>query len=221
MFASFRLWSDGVYRCDALQEFLWQRHGFGTRDGQPPVDLTLKQIHSNFVLNASGLADRAEQGDALVTDEIGTSIGVRTADCVPIVMIDAAFRAVAVVHAGWRGTAAEIAKGAVERMTSDFGTRSRDLHVAIGPCIRECCYEVGPDVFAHFSRWGQEAPPGSRNPHLNLPEVNIRQLLEAGVPENLIFDSGLCTACQTGQFFSFRREREHAGRMIASVARLD
>ncbi len=118
---SFRLGTDGIYRCDAFQEFVWQQHGFGTRLGNPTADVTLKQIHSNVVLNAHGLKDREREGDALVTDEIGKSIGIRTADCVPILLLDCRNRAVAAVHAGWRGTADEVSKHALSKMGDDFG----------------------------------------------------------------------------------------------------
>ena len=221
MFSSFRLWSDGIYRCDALQEFVWQQHGFGTRAAQPRVDITLRQVHSNRIVNATGLADRTEEGDALITNEIAKSIGVRTADCVPILLVDSRRRAVAAVHAGWRGTAAEVVKHTVGRMASDFGSESRNLYAALGPCIRHCCYEVGPEVLEHFSRWATGRPSCPPKRKLSLPEVNIQQLIEIGVSEDLIFDCGLCTTCQSGQFFSFRRERENPGRMVASVARLD
>src|SRR5579875_3695024 len=147
---SFRLGNDGIYRCDAFQQFVWQKHGFGTRLANPAVDITLRQVHSNYVHNAHGLKDREREGDALVTDEIGKSIGVRTADCVPILLLDCRHRAIAAVHAGWRGTAAAIVKFTIEKMKDDFDTAPADIYAALGPCIRDCCYEVGPDVVGHF-----------------------------------------------------------------------
>jgi len=217
---SFRLGTDGIYRCDAFQEFVWQKHGFGTRQGNPPVDITLRQVHSSRVLNASGSRDREREGDALVTDEIGKCIGVRTADCVPILLLDCANRAVAAVHAGWRGTASLVVKRAIEKMNEDFGTSPGDIYAAMGPCIRGCCYEVGSEVADQFSEQFPEwqAEPGKRK--LNLPEANRRQMESAGVRSDRIFDCGLCTTCEPAQFFSYRREPANPGRMVASICRL-
>lgn len=217
---SFRLGSDGIYRCDALQQFLWQKHGFGTRAGNPAADLTLRQVHSNHVWNAAGLQDREREGDALITDEIGKSIGVRTADCVPILLLDSANRALAAVHAGWRGTAAQIIPQTIEQMRSDFHTNPGHLYAALGPCIRACCYEVGPEVASHFDHAGvlQSGAAGKRN--LNLPQANRQQLQAAGLTPQHIFDSALCTVCQSSQFFSYRREPANPGRMLASISRL-
>ena len=218
---SFRLGPDGIYRCDAFQEFVWQTHGFGTRAGNPDVRVTLRQIHSDSVVNARGLRDREREGDALVTDEIGTSIAVRTADCVPILLLDAKHRAVAAVHAGWRGTAAGVVQRAIARMRSDFETHAQDLYAAMGPCIRGCCYEVGHEVveqFADAAVYEYSAATGKYR--LNVAEANRRQMKTAGVSADHIFDSGLCTTCESAQFFSYRREPKNPGRMLAAICRL-
>lgn len=222
MSTSFRLGSDGIYRCDAFQRFVWQEHGFGTRTASPRVDVTLRQIHSDRVVNANGLSgDREQEGDALITDQTGKAIGVRTADCVPILLLDAKNRAVGAVHAGWRGSAAELVKRTLENMEAAFGTKPADVHAALGPSIRICCYEVREEVAARFSslfpEWGEEEKVTRQ---LDLPEANRRLLLGGGVPAEQIFDLGLCTTCQTAQFFSYRREPENPGRMISSILRL-
>lgn len=220
MESSFRLGMDGVYRCDAFQEFLWQKHGFGTRAGNPEADITLRQIHSDRVVSARGLRDREDEGDALITDEIGKSIGVRTADCVPILLLDATKRCVAAVHAGWRGTAARVVERTLARLHGEFGTNMKDVYAAIGPSIRGCCYEVGREVTEHFETgtWRTNAQGDRR--FLNLDEANRREMLAAGVPEGRIFDCGLCTTCQCAQFFSYRREPQNPERMVASISRL-
>lgn len=220
---SFRLGPDGIYRCDGFQEFIWQKHGFGTRDANPEADITLKQVHSNRVCNVNGWRpqQRKKEGDALITDEVGKSIGVRTADCVPILMLDSRTRAVAAIHAGWRGTAAEIVKNAIEQMTGDFGTVPADLYAAMGPCIRGCCYEVGREVAQQFTAWHPEwAEYEAKARKIDLAKTNRLQMRDAGVLLDHIFDCELCTACQSGQFFSFRREPENTGRMLAAIARL-
>jgi polyphenol oxidase len=220
--ASFRLGPDGIYRCDAFQHFLWQEHGFGTRTASPRVDISLRQIHSERVVNANGLSgDREEEGDALITNQTGKAIGVRTADCVPILLLDPKNRAVAAVHAGWRGSAARIVLRTLESMAAAFGTKPADVHAALGPSVRVCCYEVSDEVAARFSsvfpEWGEEEKVTRQ---LNLPEANRRLLAAGGVPAEQIFDLGLCTTCQTAQFFSYRREPENPGRMVSSILRL-
>ncbi|MBV9199194.1 MAG: peptidoglycan editing factor PgeF [Alphaproteobacteria bacterium] len=220
MNSTFRLGTDGIYRCDAFQEFLWQKHGFGTRDANPTADITLRQVHSDRVLNAHGLRDRSAEGDALITDEIGTSIGVRTADCVAILLLDCCTRALAAVHAGWRGSAGKLVQHTLESMRATFTTSPADVYAAMGPCIRSCCYEVGADVADQFAPFFPEWEPVSSKRKIDLPEANRRQMEALGVHADRIFDSGLCTTCQTAQFFSYRREPETSGRMMAAIARL-
>jgi len=218
--SGFRLSADGVYRCEAFTEmFPWQTHGFGTRLGNPTADVTLRQIHSASVLNAHGLTDRSQEGDALITDEMHRSIGIRTADCVPILLVDSVHRAVAAIHAGWRGTAAGIAERTVHGLEHTFGTTPANLHAAIGPCIRSCCYEVGEDVAHRFAPIFSERKPVKGKHMLDLPEANRRQLQTAGLSPEHIYDCGRCTACETDLFFSYRRQPEEPGRMTAWICR--
>ena len=220
MSGSFRLGADGIYRCDAFQEFVWQRHGFGTRQANPRVDVTLRQIHSDRVLNARSLKDREAEGDALITDEIGKSIGVRTADCVAILLLDCQKRAIAAIHAGWRGTAARLIEHAIEDMRKSFGANPADMYAAIGPCIRGCCYEVGAEVEEQFAAFFPDWAPATGKRKVDLPEANRRQMQAAGLNAHRIFDCCLCTTCQTPQFFSYRREPQNPGRMVAAISRL-
>lgn len=221
MAQSFRRDRDGIYRCDAFQQFVWQSHGFGTREASPTADVTLRQIHSNTVFNAAGLHDGEREGDALVTDQPGLAIGVRTADCVPILLLDAERRAIAAVHAGWRGSAAGIVRCAIERMGQEFQTSPADIYAAIGPCIRACCYEVGLDVAQQFAAiFPEQKLDATTAQKLDLSEANRRQMQAAGVKPERIFDSCLCTTCEPAQFFSYRRERENPGRMLAVISRL-
>jgi YfiH family protein len=221
---SFRLADDGLYRCQAFQQFIWQAHGFGTRRANPPAAVTLRQIHSDLVLEAHGLKDREQEGDALITNQTGLRIAIRTADCVPILLLDSAQRAIAAVHAGWRGTAAEIVRCAMHKMFTDFGSKPVEIWAAIGPSIRECCYEVGQEVASRFEgtfpEWTglPQKQHGKRN--LNLAEANIRQLRAAGVPHSQIFDSCLCTACNLETFYSFRREPQEPGRLTSAILRI-
>ncbi len=217
---SFRLGSDGVCHCVPFEQFEWQRHGFGTRQANPHADITLRQVHSDCVWNADGFEDREQKGDGLITNKIGKCIGIRTADCVPILLLDCQKRAIGAVHAGWRGTAAEVVKRAIQKMSAEFDTAPADVYAAIGPCIRGCCYEVGANVAAHFGPLFPEWEPADNKRKLDLAEANRRQMLAAGLDAERVFDCGLCTMCQHTQFFSYRRDPEDHGRMIASICRL-
>ncbi len=218
---SFRLGPDGIYRCDAFQEFFWQKHGFGTRSASPEAQITLRQIHSDQVVNANSLRDRDREGDALVTGCVAISIGVRTADCVPILLLDCRTRTIAAVHAGWRGTLSRISRSTIQKMREDFGTDPADVYVALGPCVRACCYVVDLDVANQFAPQFPEWEPVAGNKRaLDLPEANRRQMQNAGVNPQRIFDCGLCTTCQTASFYSYRREPENPGRMVSAIERL-
>ncbi|MFZ0590210.1 MAG: peptidoglycan editing factor PgeF [Bryobacteraceae bacterium] len=213
--------ADGVYRCVALEEMQWLEHGFTTRRSASSIQevTTLRQIHSATVLSAAGLDDRACEGDALISSERGKRIGVRSADCVPILLADSETRTVAAIHAGWRGTAARIASKTVERMQEDFGTQPRNVIAAIGPSIGVCCYEVGSEVRARFADVFPELA-GDGRVMLDLVEANRRILRAAGVPVEQIHSSGLCTCCSADEFFSYRRDPGEPGRMISFVGRL-
>ena len=168
---------------------------------------TLKQVHSATAL----FADRpglAGEGDALVSSSSGVAVSIRTADCYPILLVDGKNRAVAAVHAGWRGTAAHIVEAALAEMHRSAGTRAEDLFAAVGPGIGACCYVVGGDVAEKF---GQLAGK------LDLAAANRAQLLRLGVPEVQIEILGGCTFCDAEQFHSYRREKAHAGRMISFI----
>jgi polyphenol oxidase len=216
----FRLDGQNVYRCDALSQFPWLEHGFGTRlsNGWPDLNrlVTPKQIHSNRVLLVepgapTGPAARLGEGDALVCRSGDSIVGIRTADCVPILVVDERNRAVGAIHAGWRGTVSEISSHTVDIMTCQFGTSPEDIWAAIGPSIGRCCFQVGPEVAAHF-------PADLHHQScVDLPEANRRQLENAGVRPDRIFVSGLCTVCQSSLFHSYRRDKEQAGRMISAI----
>jgi hypothetical protein len=211
----------GIYLCPALAEFAWQRHGFGSRQANPAADVTLRQVHSNGVHRADRLGDRETVGDALVTSRPGESIGIRTADCVPILLLDARSRAVAAVHAGWRGTAAQIVASTLARLTEDYGTLASDVYAAIGPAIRSCCYEVSNDVAERFSLWPEsvQLSPVAK-PKIDLSKANQLQMISLGVAPGHIFDCELCTGCRSDVFFSFRREPANPGRMVSMISRI-
>jgi purine-nucleoside/S-methyl-5'-thioadenosine phosphorylase / adenosine deaminase len=192
----------------------WLDHGFGTRADLIPQETmaSLKQIHSGIVLLGEQIGCAGE-GDALVTNHPGVPVSVRTADCYAILLADERNRAVAAVHAGWRGTTAHIVIRALEEMHRLYGTDRTDVHAAIGPGIGGCCYEVGADVARQF---GLEQAG-----RIDLAAINRRQLLDAGIAEYRIDVLGGCTKCDAQLFHSYRRDRLAAGRMVSYIARTE
>lgn len=197
----------------------WLEHGFGTSlstDWPPEPDyVNLCQIHSDVVVMVSGGQTQGVlgEGDALVSRQPGIWMGVRTADCAPVILADPLHQAVGVVHAGWRGTVNLIVSRTLERMAAEFGTRPGDVMAAIGPAIGACCYEVGADVARQFAPWWAERA----DLRVDIPATIQRQLTAAGVDPANIGRVGGCTRCSSGRFHSFRRDGAAAGRMVSAV----
>jgi YfiH family protein len=195
----------------------------------------VKQVHGrgHLTLRADA-APPAEppEADLIVSNAPGVAVAVRAADCVPLLLADPKTGAVAAVHAGWRGTCAGASPAAVDVLRTEFGARPEDLVVAIGPSIGVCCYEVGTELVDAFAaakherhliqRWFDSTPPprGSRaqNPlRLDVAGANRDQLVIAGVPEEQIHLSGLCTAMHLDVLTSYRAEKGEAGRLMAAI----
>jgi len=205
----------------------------------PPEDarLTLRDVRRGIVFPTAG--------DGLITNARGILLGVKVADCYPVILSDRRKKAVGVFHAGWRGTVQRIVEKGVGEMRRHFGCRPQDLVAVIGPGIGACCYEIGEEVESRFESQFAYAPelfedvfdswslktkypmlflnqraPGHGEPalsrHLDLVKANRQQLLDAGLPEENIHALGLCTSCRTDIFFSYRKERV-TGRMLAVV----
>src|SRR5262245_40398485 len=178
--------------------------------------LFLKQVHGARVVEAPW--EGAPEADAGVAGEPGWIVGVETADCLPLLIVDPVARRVAAVHAGWRGTAACVAARAVEALRA-AGSRPGDLLAALGPAIGPCCYEVGDELRAGFGDGGSDffrAGPRGR-PHLDVRAANRRQLVESGVPLEGIEDVDECTHCRADLYHSYRRSGPGAGRMLSFV----
>ncbi|MGP8247265.1 MAG: peptidoglycan editing factor PgeF [Bryobacteraceae bacterium] len=207
--------SRGFYRVDDWDAFEWLDHGFGARHADLSVGFsqmaTLKQVHSAQCVAARGRAGILGRGDALLENTPGALVAVKTADCLPILLVDPVARAVAAVHAGWRGTVARVAARAVAAMAAELGSRPENLRAAIGPGIGKCCFEVGPEVAAQFD----EPVSSQSRARVDLVAANRRQLLETGVTASAIVASNLCTMCHPDEFESYRRDREKAGRMFS------
>jgi YfiH family protein len=190
--------------------------------------LLVKQVHGVAVAVArrGGSGDWTRpQADIIVSDDPSTAVGVRVADCAPVLLFDPRTGAAGAAHAGWRGTAAGAAAAAVRKMRQEFGVDPAELVAAIGPCLGACCGEVGPDVMEAFRAGG--APQGSIDEwfspgrgdrfQLDLERANRDQLERAGVRPEAIFVSGLCTKTHHDRLHSYRAAREKAGRMVAAI----
>ncbi len=195
----------------------WLTWGFGTRDAIRQNEASfVKQVHGVeiLVVDAAGLAGEA---DGLMTNRSNLPLGIKTADCLPILMVDLNHRAVAAVHAGWRGTAGRIAQAAISKMEQRFKTKPADLLVALGPSIGSCCFEVGPEVARQFAAYDPTLRQIESKCHLDLREINSQQLLDTGVsPSRILYDK-LCTVCDEKRFWSYRREGDKAGRMWSVI----
>lgn len=203
----------------------------------------LKQFHSDVICAFSYVPDGPCSGDASISNTPNLLLGVQTADCVPILLLDPKKRAVAAVHAGWRGTLQRIVVKTIGRMEMEFQTNPRDLLAAIGPAIGGCCYEVGTELAAAFHsqfvdalewfdelrtgdepnplQWLNQFPPGHQPPpknvRLDLLKANRAQLLSAGLSAHNIFVSDLCTACRPDLLFSYRKQGSKSGRMMSVI----
>jgi YfiH family protein len=192
----------------------------------------LSQVHGTRVVRV-GRGDNigrlaAVDGDGLCTDEPGLALSIHVADCTPIVMGCGRTGACAALHAGWRGTVLGMARAGLKSLQREFGCRAEELHVALGPCIGRCCFEVGPEVVEAFAK----AMPNARDagvihvelgskPHIDLRRFQRLQLEAAGVlPENIDV-SDACTLCDPeGRFFSYRQAGRATGQSIGFIVRV-
>jgi YfiH family protein len=189
------------------------------------------QMHGSKVaiIDRPGLTREELKGfDAFITNLPGISIGVRTADCVPILLSDPENHVIAAVHSGWKGTVLKVSQVTVERMRENFGTRPEHLHAVIGPCIGPKSFQVGEEVVGQFRDAGFPMPsiwsflgPGDGCPmsgghHIDLPLANKWILRECGIPEENIQVCDIDTY-RDPSFFSARREGVQCGRNINAI----
>ena len=221
-----------------------------TKRTQAPQLQLLRQIHSALVHRTDRPVKPAttepRRGDGWIATEPGSLIGIQTADCIPVLVVDVRQKIVAAFHAGWRGTVARIVERGVGAMRAQFGSQPGDLTAAIGPGIGRCCYSVGEEVRMEFTSQFTYADslfeevfdldpikekypmlfltaraPGHSNLgpslHLDLVEANRRQLIDAGIAPEKIHALNLCTACDIRRFFSHRAEQGFTGRMVSAI----
>ena len=179
---------------------------------------TVRQVHGVEVIAVDAASEPVE-ADGMMTNRMGLLLGIQVADCVPLLLADTRLRAVAAVHAGWRGTVGGIASNAVARLGEKFGSQAKDLVAAIGPSIGPCCYSVGEELIQRVG-WDSGLLECREDAiYFDLWEANRRQLRSAGVMNIQVL--GLCTACSrsAGQhrFFSHRAEAGVTGRAMGII----
>jgi purine-nucleoside/S-methyl-5'-thioadenosine phosphorylase / adenosine deaminase len=208
----------------------WLVHGFGTARWTEPdlaadpafrgfTPVIMDQIHSAIVHPLEAAPPAKLSGDGLVTGTPGLLLVVRTADCLPVLLVDETKRLVGAVHCGWKGTKLRIIERAVEVFRVRYRSRPSDLWAACGPCIGPGCYEVGPEVREEFLAAGfsvklfRDAPGSPGKFLLDIRRANVDMLRASGLRAARILTFDACTHCGPG-FLSYRRDRDKEGRMV-------
>ena len=217
-----------------LQSLSWLAHGFGLAGFGPEhlqtdsllssfTPIEMNQLHSDRVFFLNRAPEMKLSGDGLITTATGLLLIIKTADCLPVLIIDEVNRVVAAVHCGWRSTSQRIVEKTVSIMQEKAGSQPEALKVALGPCIESTCYEVGLEVYENFQRSGFDlqkifSPARPRDKFLlDLRKANRWLLVEnLGLREENIYDLNLCTFCQP-HLYSYRRDRQKDNRLINFV----
>ena len=192
--------------------------------------LTMNQVHGSNVLTIdkpvndisfTGLSKIS--ADAIITNQCGIAIGVLTADCVPILLLDPVKKVIGIVHAGWRGTVKGVVQKAIDAMVKQFDTDKQTILAAIGPSIGPCCYKVDEVVIKELGVLGSEfgvaefIKKQDNAWRLDLKKANFVQMLDIGLLEKNISVENLCTSCRNDMFFSYRADGKVTGRQLNFV----
>lgn len=223
----------GLHSGDESERVMRNREILAARLGVSRDRLvTPRQIHADgialldvayFSLSDAAQTERLSEADALITDCPGLYVAVSTADCVPVLLYAPDCRAIAAVHAGWRGTVKDIAGKTVRRMIEAYGCDPSQIRAGIGPSIGPDAFEVGEEVVEAFRLSGADLSaiafrhPLTGRSHINLWEANRLQLLRAGLSPAHIEVAGLCTFTHSDRFFSARRLGVACGRMWSGI----
>lgn len=222
-----------VYKIPGWEDIPFLVHGFGTKhwreeDIRRQKELKdfsfifLCQIHSDIVHVIDQIPAGKLKGDGMLTRRKGILLVIRTADCLPLLMVDRTREAVAAVHCGWKSTSQGIIQKVVQGMEMHFGCEPSSLLVAMGPCIGKNCYEVGDDVRLEFERNGLSLESirlhasQKKKYFLDLKRANRLQLIDVGVRGSNISEVNLCTHCEN-DLLSYRRDKESSGRMLSFI----
>lgn len=196
--------------------------------------ISMTQVHGNHVIDMNRVFSEEDihafKGDALVTNRPNIALVVRTADCVPILLVDRKKEAIAAIHAGWKGLQCGVIQSTVNTLIAQYGSQPEDIVAAIGPCIGPCCFEVGSDVLAQFEAIfpAQLTVKPAHGDHvfLDLIEIAKLSLNTVGISEihRATFDDqdetpvkNLCTVCAPELFYSYRREPESSSRLFSFI----
>jgi len=216
-----------------FERITFLRHGFGNRSWQAKdfkrsgdwtgfLPLFLKQVHSDVVHFIDDMPRQRLRGDALVTRLPGLLLIIKTADCLPVLLVDERTPVIAAVHCGWKGTRLKVLEKTVRGMVDRYAVDPGSLLAAFGPCISGGCYEVGEDVRELYARGGFpdslfSASPGRPGKHLfDLQAAARLQLLGLGIREENILRAGICTHCDPA-YPSYRRDKDECGRMLSFI----
>ena len=202
---AFSLTASNIYVSSLLSQIDWLEHGFGTSSGNPVREgqvASLTQTHSDAIHHITGAGEKQAEGDGMFTSLTELWLSIRTADCIPILLVDPRAKVIAAVHAGWRGTVDQILAKTVTRLTTECHCLTADLLVAIGPGISACCFEVGSEVADQFESAYVSARPAGKV-HIDLKKANVAQLMQVGVKAGNVDVAEACTVCTTG-FHSYR-----------------
>jgi YfiH family protein len=184
--------------------------------------LFLNQVHSTIIRFIDRIPEKKLRGDAMITDMPEFLLIIKTADCLPVLVVDEPRKVIAAIHCGWRGTSKRVIQKGIQGMVDHYKCRPSTLIVALGPCIGSGCYEVGEDVFQSFKKeelsteFFRTHPSKKKKYLFDLKGENISQLMSLGVEKKNIYSVDGCTHCDES-FPSYRRDREKAGRMLSFI----
>lgn len=188
--------------------------------------LSVRQVHGTDALIVDRpvkIGEKFDAGwDAIVTNQQGLLVTVRTADCVPILLASPQYRVVAAVHAGWRGAVHGIVSKTLDSMRAGFGCSMESIHMAIGPSAGPCCYEVDQAVIdplqKNWSNWQTVLNlADTQRGKLDLKRLVRQQAVARGIKPDHVHVLGLCTICRGDLFFSYRREGKVRGTMVSGI----
>jgi len=216
-----------------LEKIPYLIHGFGTRewednDYQKRPEwkefklIFLDQIHSNIIHVIDSIPEEKLKGDAMITGFPFLLLIIKSADCLPVLVVNESQKVIAAVHCGWRGTSRRVVQSAIQRMRDHYGCQPSSLLVALGPCIAYECYEVGENVYQSFEEEGLSTEffrnhPLRRKKYLfDLKGANLSQMVSLGVEEKNVFSPDICTHCHES-LPSFRRDKDKAGRTLSFI----
>ena len=181
---------------------------------EPSRLVSLIQVHGKHVykVESGGMSERNMEADAVITNAKDIALSIKTADCVPILLIDPVTNSIGAVHAGWKSTVQNIIAETVTSMTESYGTKAENIIAIIGPHIKLCCFEVGDNVKDEFSKaFNGNTNDIIKDNSINMEKANSIQLINSGVLEGNITTEGGCTSCNGEEFFSHRRDGATTG----------